>query len=114
MDEEAPGAGTSNPSSTTVVALGLAMLRGFLWAQKLQRGLGAGGPHLPVTVLLPCSSWVPVEGTRDICSCCETGNCEPPALSRRLNPMERWPGRRFRRDAPEGKALVRVGRCGLG
>uniref|UniRef100_A0A8B9V3V8 Zona pellucida sperm-binding protein 3 n=1 Tax=Anas zonorhyncha TaxID=75864 RepID=A0A8B9V3V8_9AVES len=51
------------------------------------------------------NTWVPVEGTRDICSCCETGNCEPPALSRRLNPMERWPGRRFRRDAPEGKEI---------
>uniref|UniRef100_A0A8B9EBT0 Zona pellucida sperm-binding protein 3 n=1 Tax=Anser cygnoides TaxID=8845 RepID=A0A8B9EBT0_ANSCY len=51
------------------------------------------------------NTWVPVEGTRDICSCCETGNCEPPALSRRLNPLERWPGRRFRRDAPEGKEI---------
>ncbi|NXK46480.1 ZP3 protein, partial [Chauna torquata] len=46
------------------------------------------------------NTWVPVEGTRDICSCCETGNCEPPALSRRLSPLERWPSRRFRRDAP--------------
>uniref|UniRef100_A0A8C2T966 Zona pellucida sperm-binding protein 3 n=1 Tax=Coturnix japonica TaxID=93934 RepID=A0A8C2T966_COTJA len=45
------------------------------------------------------NTWVPVEGSRDVCSCCETGNCEPPALSRRLNPMERWNGRRFRRDA---------------
>ncbi|NWX12123.1 ZP3 protein, partial [Aegotheles bennettii] len=43
------------------------------------------------------NTWAPVEGTRDICSCCETGNCESPALSRRLNPPERWPGRRFRR-----------------
>ncbi|XP_067161467.1 zona pellucida sperm-binding protein 3-like [Apteryx mantelli] len=44
--------------------------------------------------------WAPVEGTRDICSCCETGNCEPPALSRRLNHLDRWPSRRFRRDVP--------------
>nr|XP_005513093.2 zona pellucida sperm-binding protein 3 [Columba livia] len=42
------------------------------------------------------NTWAPVEGTRDICSCCETGNCESPALSRRLNPMERWPSRGFR------------------
>lgn len=45
------------------------------------------------------NTWVPVEGSRDVCNCCETGNCEPPALSRRLNPMERWQSRRFRRDA---------------
>ncbi|NXA53195.1 ZP3 protein, partial [Nothocercus julius] len=44
--------------------------------------------------------WMPVEGSRDICSCCETGNCEPAALSRRLNHLDRWPSRRFRRDAP--------------
>ncbi|NWJ05977.1 ZP3 protein, partial [Crypturellus undulatus] len=44
--------------------------------------------------------WVPVEGSRDICSCCETGHCEPAALSRRLNHLDRWPSRRFRRDAP--------------
>ncbi|NWX87411.1 ZP3 protein, partial [Nothoprocta pentlandii] len=44
--------------------------------------------------------WVPVEGSRDICSCCETGGCETAALSRRLNHLDRWPSRRFRRDAP--------------
>ncbi|XP_025971744.2 zona pellucida sperm-binding protein 3-like [Dromaius novaehollandiae] len=44
--------------------------------------------------------WAPVEGSRDICSCCETGNCEPLALSRGLNHLDRWPSRRFRRDAP--------------
>ncbi|CAM9400016.1 unnamed protein product [Bubo scandiacus] len=49
------------------------------------------------------NTWAPVEGTRDICSCCETGNCESPALSRRLNPLERWPGRRFRRHDADGK-----------
>ncbi|XP_064933175.1 zona pellucida sperm-binding protein 3 isoform X1 [Columba livia] len=49
------------------------------------------------------NTWAPVEGTRDICSCCETGNCESPALSRRLNPMERWPSRRFRRHDANGK-----------
>ncbi|NXN94552.1 ZP3 protein, partial [Rhinopomastus cyanomelas] len=47
--------------------------------------------------------WTPVEGSRDICSCCETGNCESPALSRRLNPLERWPSRRFRRHDADGK-----------
>ncbi|XP_075362733.1 zona pellucida sperm-binding protein 3-like [Mycteria americana] len=49
------------------------------------------------------NTWAPVEGTRDICSCCETGNCESPALSRRLNPLDRWPGRRFRRHDANGK-----------
>lgn len=56
-----------------------------------------------MTMLPLCCSWAPVEGTRDICSCCETGNCESPALSRRLNPLERWPGRRFRRHDANGK-----------
>uniref|UniRef100_A0A8B9NUN4 Zona pellucida sperm-binding protein 3 n=1 Tax=Apteryx owenii TaxID=8824 RepID=A0A8B9NUN4_APTOW len=50
--------------------------------------------------------WAPVEGTRDICSCCETGNCEPPALSRRLNHLDRWPSRRFRRDVPSARKEV--------
>ncbi|NXC17855.1 ZP3 protein, partial [Corythaeola cristata] len=49
------------------------------------------------------NTWAPVEGTRDICSCCETGNCESPTLSRGFNPPERWPGRRFRRHDAEGK-----------
>ncbi|XP_054692811.1 zona pellucida sperm-binding protein 3-like isoform X1 [Grus americana] len=49
------------------------------------------------------NTWSPVEGTRDICSCCEMGNCESPALSRRLNPLEQWPGRRFRRHDANGK-----------
>ncbi|KAF1494089.1 Zona pellucida sperm-binding protein 3, partial [Pygoscelis antarcticus] len=49
------------------------------------------------------NTWAPVEGTRDICSCCEMGNCESPALSRGLNPLERWPGRRFRRHDAKGK-----------
>ncbi|NWS61650.1 ZP3 protein, partial [Chunga burmeisteri] len=49
------------------------------------------------------NTWAPVEGTRDICSCCETGNCESPQLSRRLNPLEQWPSRRFRRHDANGK-----------
>ncbi|KAM6119358.1 LOW QUALITY PROTEIN: zona pellucida sperm-binding protein 3-like [Pterocles gutturalis] len=49
------------------------------------------------------NTWAPVEGTRDICSCCETGNCESPALLRRLNFTERWPSRRFRRHDANGK-----------
>ncbi|NWI96506.1 ZP3 protein, partial [Pitta sordida] len=49
------------------------------------------------------NTWAPVEGTRDICGCCEAGNCGSSALSRSLHPMERWPGRRFRRHDPEGK-----------
>ncbi|NXG16746.1 ZP3 protein, partial [Grallaria varia] len=47
--------------------------------------------------------WAPVEGTRDICSCCEMGNCGSPAPSRSLNPLERWPSRRFRRHNAKGK-----------
>nr|XP_013049519.2 zona pellucida sperm-binding protein 3-like [Anser cygnoides] len=45
------------------------------------------------------SLWAPVEGTGDICSCCETGNCALyGGYSRRNNPLARWPGRRLRRD----------------
>uniref|UniRef100_A0A8B9TLJ1 Zona pellucida sperm-binding protein 3 n=1 Tax=Anas platyrhynchos TaxID=8839 RepID=A0A8B9TLJ1_ANAPL len=40
------------------------------------------------------SLWAPVEGTGDICSCCETGNCALyGGYSRRNNPLARWPGR---------------------
>ncbi|XP_005437565.1 zona pellucida sperm-binding protein 3-like [Falco biarmicus] len=49
------------------------------------------------------NTWAPVEGTRDICSCCEMGNCESPVLSRRLNPLDQWPSRRFRRHDANGK-----------
>uniref|UniRef100_A0A8B9NQD5 Zona pellucida sperm-binding protein 3 n=1 Tax=Apteryx owenii TaxID=8824 RepID=A0A8B9NQD5_APTOW len=46
------------------------------------------------------SLWTPVEGTGDICSCCETGHCHlHGGYSRRTNPLARWPGRRLRRDA---------------
>ncbi|XP_061302393.1 zona pellucida sperm-binding protein 3-like [Pezoporus flaviventris] len=45
------------------------------------------------------SLWAPVEGTGDICSCCETGNCPLyGGYSQRPNPAARWPGRRLRRD----------------
>ncbi|XP_064013304.1 zona pellucida sperm-binding protein 3-like [Pogoniulus pusillus] len=45
------------------------------------------------------SLWVPVEGTADICSCCETSNCPlHRGYSQRLNPAARWPARRVRRD----------------
>ncbi|KAM9223842.1 zona pellucida sperm-binding protein 3-like [Leptosomus discolor] len=45
------------------------------------------------------SLWAPVEGTGDICSCCETGNCPLyGGYSRRINPLARWPGRRLKRD----------------
>ncbi|XP_025971860.2 zona pellucida sperm-binding protein 3-like [Dromaius novaehollandiae] len=50
------------------------------------------------------SLWAPVEGTGDICSCCETGHCHlHGGYSRRTNPLARWPGRRLRRDAPSGQ-----------
>ncbi|XP_023959786.1 zona pellucida sperm-binding protein 3-like [Chrysemys picta bellii] len=45
--------------------------------------------------------WSPVEGTRQICSCCETGNCGlVGGQSRSVNPLDRWSGRRFQRDVP--------------
>ncbi|XP_077684562.1 zona pellucida sperm-binding protein 3-like [Eretmochelys imbricata] len=45
--------------------------------------------------------WSPVEGTRQICSCCETGKCGlVEGQSRRVNPLDRWSGRRFQRDVP--------------
>ncbi|XP_054244095.1 zona pellucida sperm-binding protein 3-like [Indicator indicator] len=45
------------------------------------------------------SLWAPVEGTGDICSCCETNNCPlHGGSSQRVNPAARWPGRRARRD----------------
>uniref|UniRef100_A0A8V0ZDY9 Zona pellucida sperm-binding protein 3 n=1 Tax=Gallus gallus TaxID=9031 RepID=A0A8V0ZDY9_CHICK len=45
------------------------------------------------------SLWAPVEGTGDICSCCETGNCQLyGGYSRRSNPLSRWSGRRLKRD----------------
>nr|XP_010307641.1 PREDICTED: zona pellucida sperm-binding protein 3-like [Balearica regulorum gibbericeps] len=47
------------------------------------------------------SLWAPVEGTGDICSCCETGNCALyGGYSRRINPPARWPRRRLKRDIP--------------
>nr|XP_023967915.2 zona pellucida sperm-binding protein 3-like [Chrysemys picta bellii] len=55
--------------------------------------------------------WSPVEGTRDICRCCETGNC---ALlgghSGRGSPLDRRPGRHFQRDVASrhGDFSVRV------
>ncbi|EMP39639.1 Zona pellucida sperm-binding protein 3 [Chelonia mydas] len=43
--------------------------------------------------------WSPVEGTQDICRCCETGNCGLLARqSRRAKHLNRWPGEHFRRD----------------
>ncbi|XP_074820992.1 zona pellucida sperm-binding protein 3-like [Natator depressus] len=43
--------------------------------------------------------WSPVEGTRDICRCCETGNCGLLARqSRRAKHLNRWPGEHFQRD----------------
>ncbi|XP_051484370.1 zona pellucida sperm-binding protein 3 [Apus apus] len=47
------------------------------------------------------SLWAPVEGTGDICSCCETGSCPLyGGYSQRINPPARRPGRRLRRDLP--------------
>uniref|UniRef100_A0A8D0GW31 Zona pellucida sperm-binding protein 3 n=1 Tax=Sphenodon punctatus TaxID=8508 RepID=A0A8D0GW31_SPHPU len=54
--------------------------------------------------------WTPVEGTRDICSCCETGLCGVSGGQfRRVNPLERWRGRRSQRDKTPKEADVVVG-----
>ncbi|XP_061450885.1 zona pellucida sperm-binding protein 3 isoform X2 [Rhineura floridana] len=46
------------------------------------------------------NSWSPVEGVVDICSCCETRNCDSPGgQSGRINPWWRGSGQRFQRDA---------------
>ncbi|XP_054024770.1 zona pellucida sperm-binding protein 3-like [Dryobates pubescens] len=45
------------------------------------------------------SLWSPVEGTGDICSCCETNNCPlPGGYPQRISP--RGPARRVRREPP--------------
>ncbi|NXG05860.1 ZP3 protein, partial [Sakesphorus luctuosus] len=46
------------------------------------------------------SLWVPVEGTPDICSCCELRSCGLASHSRRLHVPSRWPGGRARRELP--------------
>ncbi|XP_077173975.1 zona pellucida sperm-binding protein 3 [Paroedura picta] len=41
------------------------------------------------------NTWLPLEGSRDICSCCETRNCGPTSVQPgRVNPWERWSGGR--------------------
>uniref|UniRef100_A0A8C5JGP8 Zona pellucida sperm-binding protein 3 n=1 Tax=Junco hyemalis TaxID=40217 RepID=A0A8C5JGP8_JUNHY len=50
------------------------------------------------------NTWAPVEGTRDICSCCELGNC-----GRR--PAETWNGHRYRRHDGDGEGTT-GGQCG--
>ncbi|NXI86382.1 ZP3 protein, partial [Rhipidura dahli] len=54
------------------------------------------------------NAWAPVEGTRDICSCCELGNCGSPTLARSLRPAEPWSGHRFRRQDRDGTAEADV------
>ncbi|NXG56395.1 ZP3 protein, partial [Hemiprocne comata] len=44
--------------------------------------------------------WAPVEGTRDVCSCCEMRNCGLAGSSRRLHTPSRWQGGRARRELP--------------
>ncbi|CAM5144112.1 unnamed protein product, partial [Eretmochelys imbricata] len=63
---------------------------------------------LPVESHYP--SWSSVEGTRggtSLCSCCETGNCGLlGGQCGRVNPLDRWPGRRFQRDVPPHTSMV--------
>ncbi|KAM6060203.1 zona pellucida sperm-binding protein 3-like [Theristicus caerulescens] len=44
--------------------------------------------------------WVPVEGTRDVCSCCEMRSCGLAGQSRWLHAHSQWQGGRVRRDLP--------------
>ncbi|NWX12124.1 ZP3 protein, partial [Aegotheles bennettii] len=44
--------------------------------------------------------WVPVEGTQDVCSCCEMRSCGLGSHSRRLHGPSRWQGGRVRRELP--------------
>ncbi|XP_005501172.3 zona pellucida sperm-binding protein 3 [Columba livia] len=54
------------------------------------------------------SLWDPVEGTQDICSCCEMRSCGFAGHSRRLHAPSRWQGGRVRREQPsELDPLVR-------
>lgn len=58
------------------------------------------------------SSWIPVEGTRDICNCCETRNCLTGGQPRR--PVIQWNrssrGRRVRRDVASKHGMNSSGR----
>ncbi|XP_074012132.1 zona pellucida sperm-binding protein 3-like [Numenius arquata] len=64
------------------------------------------------------SLWAPVEGTGDICSCCETGNCPSHGgSSRRIHPPAGWPGRRLKRDIPSkqsGSSMAAEAEVSLG
>ncbi|XP_063268223.1 zona pellucida sperm-binding protein 3 [Prinia subflava] len=55
------------------------------------------------------NTWAPVEGTRDICSCCELGNCGSAAMARSMRPPEPWDGHRYRRHAATSEADVVIG-----
>ncbi|XP_010161551.1 zona pellucida sperm-binding protein 3 [Antrostomus carolinensis] len=44
--------------------------------------------------------WAPVEGTQDVCSCCEMRSCGLARHSRRLHTPSRWQGGRVRRELP--------------
>lgn len=80
--------------------VGLAVWVGGLWSLL-------GGPKACEGFLSPSglvtrlsSSWAPVEGTRDVCSCCEMRSCGLARHSRRLPAPSRWQGGRIRRELP--------------
>uniref|UniRef100_A0ACB8E5X4 Uncharacterized protein n=1 Tax=Sphaerodactylus townsendi TaxID=933632 RepID=A0ACB8E5X4_9SAUR len=54
----------------------------------------------PQYAIIDYNGWVPVEGTRDICNCCENRNCGPTrGQPGRVNPWGSWAsGRRVGRD----------------
>uniref|UniRef100_A0A8C3SJ31 Zona pellucida sperm-binding protein 3 n=1 Tax=Chelydra serpentina TaxID=8475 RepID=A0A8C3SJ31_CHESE len=55
--------------------------------------------------------WSTVEGTRNICSCCEAGNCGQPGQSRRVNTLDSWPGRCFQREMSSGNGELSNALC---
>ncbi|XP_039347724.1 zona pellucida sperm-binding protein 3-like [Mauremys reevesii] len=51
--------------------------------------------------------WFPVEGTKDICRCCETGNCGLLGRqSRRAKSLNRWPGEHFQRHVVSRHGII--------
>uniref|UniRef100_A0A8D0BND9 Zona pellucida sperm-binding protein 3 n=1 Tax=Salvator merianae TaxID=96440 RepID=A0A8D0BND9_SALMN len=58
------------------------------------------------------NSWLPVEGSADVCRCCETKNCELPVhLSRSNDPWWQRARGRFQRDASVKQGMFSDWRC---
>lgn len=53
------------------------------------------------------SSWAPVEGSQDVCSCCEMRSCGLARHSRRPYAPSQWQGGRARRELPSQLGMSR-------